>query len=93
MPYLNKDLSIKKLHVALEQEKIRSAWGNCLIQHKDEVYYVEPHRWGIIAVNELGKTVALSKLKDFDYAGNSVEALDYMLSDLMSKIFNLSIAQ
>lgn len=87
MAYLNRDLSINGVHAELSAVRNANAWWFYLMmQFGDEVFYIQSHKNGICAIDEVGKKVAFSKLKDFDYAENNKKALDHMLNDLAEKL-------
>lgn len=86
MAYLNNELSIKGLHAELSAVRNANSWGVTMFQFGEEIFYIQPHKNGICAVNDCGKKVAFAKLKDWDHTDNSKQALHYMLEDLAEQL-------
>lgn len=86
MLYLNQNLSIKGLHAKLEKARLSNVWGVTIFEVNGEVYNIEPCSFGLCLTDELGKTIVISSLADYDYADNNKQALNYMLNDLYDQI-------
>lgn len=86
MLYLNRDLSIQGLHAELNNAIQKSAFGVLIFEIEDAVYQIQTHSIGLCLIDELGKIVKTASLKDYDFAENNKQAVDYLISDLYDQI-------
>lgn len=90
MAYLNNELSIKGVHAELSAVRNANMWGVAMFEFGEDVYYIQPHKNGICAVNDCGKKVAFAKLKDHDNTDSNKQSLHYMLEELADKLYEIT---
>lgn len=88
MKYLNRDLSIQGLHAELDSVRTNNIWCVSIFEVKGQVYQIEPCSVGLCLIDDLGQTVATSRLSDFDFSDNNTQALFNLLSDLYDQVTN-----